>query len=130
MTEATYNLSCPCGGVRLEVSAELMGPFQCYCRQCRHASGGGAATVAMAPRDAVAIEGNVASYAEPTASGKEATRSFCPTCGTAAYSELGSTPDLIAIKLSMFDDPPWDAIQGVFWTSEAPRWAGINAPSD
>lgn len=124
MTDASYDLSCACGAVRLHIAEEPAGPFQCYCRQCRHASGGGPATFVMASRDAVQMEGSIASYSEPTQSGNTASRSFCPACGTAVYSEPGSVPDLLAIKLSMFDETPWLKVQAAFWTCEAPAWHG------
>ncbi|MCC6143294.1 MAG: GFA family protein, partial [Candidatus Hydrogenedentes bacterium] len=69
MPDASHPISCACGQVSLTINAELSGPFQCYCRQCRHASGGGPATFVMVPRDGVRIEGAVASYSEPTESG-------------------------------------------------------------
>ena len=127
MSDKTYDLSCACGGVRLHIAAEVTGPFQCYCQQCRHTSGGGPATFVMAPRAAVKIQGEVASYKEATTSGNEASRSFCPKCGTAIYSEPGSAPHLLAIKLSMFDDSPWSEVKAVFWAVEAPRWAKIDS---
>lgn len=126
MSDTTYDLSCACGGVRLHIAGELNGPYQCYCKQCRHASGGGPALLVMAPRAAVKIEGEVASYAEPTTSGNQANRSFCPKCGTAVYSEPGSVPSMLAIKLSMFDDAPWTEIKAAFWTEEAPRWVKLD----
>lgn len=126
MTETIHDLSCACGGVRLLVRGAPAGPFQCYCGQCRHASGGGPATFVIAPRDSVTVEGVVTSYSAPTRSGNRASRSFCPACGTAVYSEPGSVPHLLAIKASMFPDATWPKVQAIFWTDEAPAWAAID----
>ncbi len=120
----SYTGSCACGSVQVSIAGEPAGPYQCYCRQCRHASGGGPATFVMVSRAAVRIQGQVTTYEEPTKSGRRASRSFCPKCGTAVFSEPFGDQERIAVKLSVFDEAPWAEIKAVCWTVEAPAWVG------
>jgi len=69
--------SCLCGAVRYAVSGELRPVIACHCTQCRKTSGHHVAATS-APRDSVAISGEVAWYA----SSDSARRGFCPTCGS------------------------------------------------
>lgn len=117
-----YAGHCGCGAVTVRIQSEVMGPYQCLCHQCQHVSGGGPATFVMAPRDKVDISGDIRSFAESTASGNKASRRFCGTCGTPVYSEPAKSSGLYAIKMSMFANPPWEAVKGIFWTSEKPAW--------
>lgn len=118
-----YEGSCACGAVRLAIHSEPQGPFQCFCEQCRRASGGGPATFVIAPRNQVTIEGRMSAFSDPTASGKYASRKFCPECGTAVCSEPGENPDSLVIKLSMIRSHAWTSIAAIFWLSEKPEWA-------
>lgn len=125
--ETRFSGACACGAVTVEITGAPAGPYQCYCRQCQHVSGGGPATFVMAPRGAVRIAGEVASWTEPTESGNAASRSFCPRCGTPVCSQPGANPESIVIKLSMFSPGTWDSVRSAFWTAEAPAWAKIDS---
>ena len=83
----TISGSCACGAVHVAIDGDAAGPYQCFCRQCQHASGGGPATFVMVAKDKVRVDGEVTSYEETTQSGNRASRSFCAKCGTAIYSE-------------------------------------------
>lgn len=122
-----YSGSCACGAVSVRIEGEPAGPYQCFCKQCQRASGGGPATFVMAAKDKVTIEGDVASFGEGTESGNSASRSFCPKCGTAVYSEPAKSPGAIMVKLSMIENAPWNAVKAAFWTSEKPAWFPLSA---
>ncbi len=126
MTKPVYSGSCACGAVKVAIDTEPSGPYQCYCRQCQRVSSGAAATVVVAPREHVRIDGDVATFTEPTTSGNKASRSFCPKCGTAVFSEGDSAPGIVAVKLGALTDVPPNKVQAIFWTSEAPHWATID----
>ncbi len=126
MGEALYKGGCACGGVKLSIEAEPAGPYQCCCRQCRQASGGQPATFVIAPRDKVRIEGETARYVAATDSGRRPTRTFCPTCGTALYSELEGAPQSLVVKLSAIENAPWVDVKAIFWTREAPAWLRLD----
>ncbi|MGR3436259.1 MAG: GFA family protein [Shimia sp.] len=72
--------SCLCGAVTYWVNGPLRPVIACHCQQYRKISGHyGAAT--SAPRDAVAVTGEVTWYASSTT----ARRGFCGTCGSSLF---------------------------------------------
>ncbi len=123
MSGGTIEGHCACGKVQVQFTGPAPAPSQCYCSQCRHVSGGGGATFAGVPSDRVRISGKLAEFEEPTRSGNRAVRSFCPACGTAVLSRTPRFPDLLILKLSLFDDYPNPNVASVFWSCEAPPWA-------
>lgn len=72
--------SCLCGQVRYRVDGPLRPVVACHCTQCRKTSGHHVAATS-APRDAVAVEGDVTWYASSDA----ARRGFCGTCGSQLF---------------------------------------------
>lgn len=68
---------CLCGAVTYRVTGPMRPVTGCHCGQCRRTSGHHVAATA-APREAVAIEGQVEWYA----SSDTARRGFCPNCGS------------------------------------------------
>ncbi|MBF9028902.1 GFA family protein [Rhodobacterales bacterium HKCCE3408] len=69
--------SCLCGAVRYRVDGPLRPVIACHCTQCRKTSGHHVAATS-APREAIAIEGEVTWYR----SSESARRGFCGTCGS------------------------------------------------
>lgn len=68
--------SCLCGAVRYRVTGRLRPVIACHCTQCRKTSGHHVAATS-APREGVAVEGDVTWYA----SSEFARRGFCGICG-------------------------------------------------
>ena len=68
--------SCLCGAVRYRVTGRLRPVIACHCTQCRKTSGHHVAATS-APRESVAVEGDVTWYA----SSELARRGFCGICG-------------------------------------------------
>ena len=75
---------CLCGAVTYEVDGPLRPVIACHCVQCRKTSGHHLAATS-APRDSVAITGEVAWYT----SSDMARRGFCPVCGSNLFWDRG-----------------------------------------
>lgn len=71
---------CLCGAVRYRVDGPLRPVVGCHCTQCRKSSGHYVAATS-APRDCVAVEGEVTWFA----SSDTARRGFCATCGSSLF---------------------------------------------
>ena len=71
---------CACGAVRYRVEGPLRPVVGCHCDTCRRTSGHFVAATS-APRDAVAVEGEVRWWQ----SSAEARRGFCPDCGSSLF---------------------------------------------
>lgn len=74
----------------------------------------------------VAVSGALTDYVSTADSGSRMHRTFCPSCGTAMFSEADSRPHLIFIRVGTLDDPATAAPQATIWTKMAPAWACIN----
>lgn len=72
--------SCLCGAVRYTVDGPMRPVIACHCVQCRKTSGHYVAATS-APREAVAIQGEVRWYK----SSDTAHRGFCPVCGSSLF---------------------------------------------
>jgi len=117
---------CLCGAVRYQVVGEPMMVGNCYCTDCRRASGTSHATHVVFPETAVTVTGEVSAYASPADSGNLVTRTFCPTCGCAIHSTNAAMPGMIFIRASSLDDPDSIEPQMTVYASRAPKWAAID----
>ena len=78
--EKTYNGSCFCGAVKLEVSCEPAAMGYCHCESCRHWSAGPVNAFTLWKPETVKItkgEDNVGTYNKTPNS----YRKWCKTCG-------------------------------------------------
>ena len=116
---------CLCGQTRFVVRGEVRFSLRCFCRDCQHVSGGGHALQVALPRDGFEIEGALATYRRPAASGHPLTFGFCRTCGAPVTKTTGRAPELIFVYAGALDDPtrfrepmnvyeesrqPWDTV--------------------
>jgi hypothetical protein len=79
------------------------------------------------PSAAIHISGSLQDYRSVADSGNVMHRRFCPVCGTALFSEAEARPHLIFVRTGTLDDPNLAQPAMSIWTSEAPRWACIDA---
>ena len=117
---------CLCGAVRYEIAGPSMMVGNCFCTDCRKASGTSHSTHAIFPQDAVFVSGSTKGYASPADSGNVVTRHFCPECGCAIHSTNTGMPGTMAVRVSSLDDP--DAVLPLMtvYASRAPAWAPID----
>lgn len=118
---------CLCGAVRYKskTAPQLVG--DCYCVDCRKASGTSHCTHAAIAEDAFALTGEVKFYDRPADSGNMVSRGFCPTCGSAVYSKNSSMPGMTFVRVSSFDDPNLASPQMTVYASRAPVWARVDS---
>src|SRR5277367_6344833 len=123
MTERTGG--CACGAVRFRITGPLLGVGACHCTDCQKASGGGPNYVALAPTGALEVtRGEARLYRTRGDSGGEASRAFCPECGTPLWSVPAHQP-FTPVKLGALDDSA-DLAPGMhIYVASAPRWQAI-----
>ncbi|HEY3638543.1 MAG TPA: GFA family protein [Rhizomicrobium sp.] len=98
----------------------------CWCRDCQYLAAGSATVNAVFRKDAVSIEGELADYESVADSGAKMVRSFCPHCGTPVSSRSDTRPQLIVLRVGLFEDREALAPSLTIWTESAPEWACIN----
>jgi hypothetical protein len=118
---------CLCGAVRYRADAEPIVTRICWCRVCQYLGAGSGTVNVCFASSAVSIEGALADYASVADSGSRMHRRFCPSCGTALFSEAESRPHLIFIRVGTLDDPCIVQPSVTIWTAQAPSWACLDS---
>jgi len=114
---------CLCKAVRYRITAAPIVTRVCWCRLCQYLGAGSSTVNVCFPSNAITIEGAVADYSNVADSGNVMHRRFCPTCGTALFSEAEVRPHLIFVRAGTLDDPEVARPVATIWTSQAPTWA-------
>ena len=117
--------SCLCGGIRYEITGELLSISNCHCRMCQKAHGAAFASYAEAKvADLRVTHGQelISRYR----SSPEAQRSFCSRCGSNLFFEPDETPNLFWVAAGGFDSEiQLRPSSHIFIDSKAP-WFEIN----
>jgi len=114
---------CLCGGVRYEISGELLEMCFCHCQMCRRVHGAPFGSyVAIHPRQHRYTRGEelIAEYQ----SSADAVRTFCRRCGSNLVFQNRRTPDEIWVAAGTLDgDPGIRPTSHIFVDSKAPWFA-------
>lgn len=106
---------CLCGRIRVALSGEPLMVAACHCLHCRKTSGSAFSLVAVMPADAVEVSGELAVYADASASGGAVSRRFCAACGSPVETTSSSSAaqGVRIIKLGLFDeiDGLWPSVE-------------------
>lgn len=114
-----YTGGCHCGAIRYEASAEPHNHALCHCVDCRRSVGAPMVGWAMFDQSAVAVEGEVSTYA----SSENARRHFCIQCGTGLfYTNQAMLPDMIDIQSGTLDEPDSLPAQAHIQVAERLEW--------
>ena len=119
---ANQSGGCHCGAVKYEISADPILTAHCQCTDCQKLSCTGHSSNYIVPGDAVTVTGDMTRYTVTGDSGGEVTRSFCPKCATAVFSESTSLPGAMIMKAGTLDNPSVFKPQMVIYTDSAQDW--------
>ena len=97
----------------------------CWCRDCQYIGAGAGTVNVFFATEAVKVEGALADYASPAASGNLMHRHYCPSCGTPVFTQTEARLHFIGVRAGTFDDPELAKPQMAIWTSSAPSWAAF-----
>ena len=95
---------CYCGAVRYEAKGESLAKGMCFCRECRHISGGGANVLMGMPAAGYSYTRGTPSQFTRTDIEGAATREFCGNCGTHMVTRSPRMKDAVLIKVGSLDD--------------------------
>ena len=121
----TITGGCLCGAVRYSIDAEPKFIRHCWCRDCQYIGAGAGTVNVFFATEAVKVEGALADYASPAASGNLMHRRYCPSCGTPVFTQTEARLHFIGVRAGTFDDPELAKPQMAIWTSSAPSWAAF-----
>ncbi len=118
----TLTGGCLCGAVRYESAGPILFSGHCYCSDCQKASGCGHITIVAVESASFKAVGPVSQFTKAGESGAAVVRSFCPTCGTALFSEPKMVAGTTMIRAGTLDDPSAIMPQMSIFTRSARPW--------
>ena len=116
--------SCLCGQISYRVSSELSDFGYCHCTSCRKASGSAHGANAGIDRSNFALL-DPHSLVREYESSPGKFHVFCSNCGSPLYAYLGTTPDLIRVRLGTLDTPFLKQAQAHTFVNDKAAWETI-----
>ena len=105
MTELPLTGGCLCGAVRFEVAEPLVSAGYCHCTRCQRRTGTAASAQArIVPGSLRVLSGDelIRAYEPPDGFAKH----FCSACGSALWSRRPEDPEIVSVRLGVFDGDP------------------------
>ena len=96
---------CACGAIRYEAKNDIEFSFQCHCRKCQRATGGGHASAFAVAASNVVFKGTVTEYAQGSDVGATTYSGFCATCGSPISSRTERFAERVYIHAATLDMP-------------------------
>jgi hypothetical protein len=125
MSDKPTTGGCLCGALRYEARGEPMFAGFCYCADCRRASGGGSIGFMNFPASAVAFTGPARQFVSRASRGGDATRNFCPTCGSLVFGGVPGESDSHTLYAGSLDDPSGFQPTMAIFNRDRPSWAPL-----
>ena len=123
MAEQRYKGGCLCGRYRYRIEGPLLPIVHCHCAMCRKSSG-----AAVLSWTGTASENFAWEHEEPPLfhSSGQASRGFCPHCGTQLCFQYTARPEWSWITVGSLDDA--DGLERGFhlWTSSRLPWISLD----
>ena len=95
---------CYCGTLRYTATGDFLAKGMCFCRECRHISGGGANVIlGMAAAGFAYTSGEPSQFKRDEFEGS-VTRDFCKKCGTHILTRSPRMEGAVLIKVGSLDD--------------------------
>ena len=131
---------CRCGQVRYELA--LAGPpqvYDCHCQACQRWTGTAFSEQCVVAFSALAVRGDLATFAYDTPSGSLSTHHVCSACHARVFNRNTRLPEFAIMRAGTLDMGPQLTPKLHIWTSRKQPWvvlpSGVeaypeNAPQD
>ncbi len=113
---------CLCGQLRYEVEGEPLYMGNCYCADCRKASGSGFVPFMGFAAGAVRFSGEARQFRSRSFRGGESVRNFCPACGGLVFGGIVGVDDSHTIYAGSLDDASAFHPQMAIFDRDRPDW--------
>jgi hypothetical protein len=98
---------CLCGKVRYSANGDPAFVGVCHCTDCQKFTGSAFSIIVGVPKQALTIQGDVATFEKTGDTGKTIARQFCPVCGSSIADEASALPDIVMLGAGTLDDASW-----------------------
>ena len=109
---------CQCGAVRYRLTGRPVTFYHCHCTECQKQSASAHGQSLRMRRADVVVDGTMAAFERPSASGHHLKGWFCPSCGNRILHERAGA-DAVNIKAGTLDNTSWLRPAGHIWTRSA-----------
>jgi hypothetical protein len=123
---APFSGGCACGSIRYMCASAPVAMLNCHCRDCQRSSGAPFASGVIVLVSTTEITGTPRTHSVRTSSGRLATRSFCPDCGSPLFARGEADPKFMSIRFPTLDDPSDFQPMLDIWTSSAQPWVCLD----
>lgn len=113
---------CLCGAVRYELDADPVRSMICSCKNCQRTSGSALSTIALVPKSALSVTGELKGYEYKGDTGGTLEINFCPNCGSPVILKISAMPDIVSIKVGSFDNTDWYKPGVSIFADSAQKW--------
>jgi hypothetical protein len=113
---------CLCGAVRYRYEGQPSAVGLCQCDRCQRQSGSAFLIGVVFPKEAVRIEGTLATFEAKIDGEHNLRRHFCPSCGSAVSITLDRYPDIRSMMGGTLDDKTQIRPTFSVWCSNAQPW--------
>jgi hypothetical protein len=113
---------CLCGAVRYRYEGQPSAVGLCQCDRCQRQSGSAFLIGVVFPKEAVRIEGTLATFEAKIDGEHSLRRHFCPSCGSAVSITLDRYPDIRSMMGGTLDDKTQIKPTFSVWCSNAQPW--------
>jgi hypothetical protein len=121
-----FSGGCACGAIRYRCTSAPIAMLNCHCSDCQRSSGAPFASGVVVMSNDLEVTGTPQVYAVAAGSGKLASRSFCPTCGTPLFTRSDNNAQFTSIRYPSLDDASAFAPMLDIWTSRAQPWVCLD----
>ncbi len=119
-----YTASCLCGGIQLNIKAEIPQVFVCHCQQCQKAQGSAFVAIAPIQTENLEIVQGQELFAEYYAT-ENKKRVFCKKCGSPLFSARLDLPEVVRLRVGMINEPVHAEIASHAFTNYKVAWFEI-----
>ena len=119
---------CQCGTIRYEVVGDPLMVVVCHCSDCQRQSGSAFGMSFIVARESFRLlHGKVKTFTRKADSGRAATSTFCPECGTQIYQEPDFLKDMVSVKPGTLDDTSFLRPTLQTWVGRKHAWVSLPA---
>jgi hypothetical protein len=116
---------CLCGAVRYRYEGDPSAIGLCQCDRCQRQSGSAFLIGVVFPKEAVRIEGTLATFEAKIDGEHSLRRHFCPSCGSAVSITLDRYPDIRSMMGGTLDDKTKIKPTFSVWCSNGQPWVRL-----
>ena len=127
MNAETRTGGCLCRSVTFTAPTQPLSVVVCHCRDCQKQAGSALSVIAVFPRAAIHVTGEVARYEGTSEKGNPVWRNFCPRCGSPLYSDSPAMRErgILAVKAGTLDDVTDLVPTKHYWMRSKQAWVAI-----